>query len=107
MALVISADDQQIVILKLNGKSQRYWHHRNWPARNYHTAAGQPFGPGDLVVSCVEPADVTCPGATWHWVADLVNIIDASRCAAIKAGRWLNADGAHDSLLDQHRQGFE
>lgn len=96
--VVESVTPEEIVIVKKDGRKQRYRNYLKWPTWHLYRRVGDAFGAGDIVVGSVAPTDVTCEGDVWDWRTDLGSSDPDDRFVAVKGARWLNRGEADDRL---------
>ncbi|MCW2855877.1 MAG: hypothetical protein JWR52_1492 [Marmoricola sp.] len=94
------SDSGDITVLSDTGRRATYKSGAKWPNAFVYLMPGETFDAGDMVASCVEPADIECAGATWDWKEALNADDPDDRFAAVKAARWL-AEPPDAALLIQ------
>ncbi|TDE95073.1 HEAT repeat domain-containing protein [Occultella glacieicola] len=95
--LDVDASNKTVVVLKDSGRRQTY-KGTHWAAFYPLRGVGEHFEAGDVLATCVEPAEVTCAGDVWDWRADLVASDQDLSFPSVKAARFLGPEQVADEL---------
>ena len=93
----LDVPNMTLSVLKDDGRGYTY-KGNGWSAYYALRNAGERFAAGDVLASCVEPAEVACTGNQWDWRADLVSGDQDLNFPAVKAARYLEPARVADEL---------